>query len=589
MTGLTSKMWMLFFAACLCACTVKGASFTASLDRDTMTLGETVTLSLAFDGSSPQDAPAFDVPGLDISGPNTTTSFTMVNGASSSTYTLAYILTPQRAGHFTIPAITADVGGQTLSSQPLTLTVLKPDAPTPDEVHSGSEPVFMRLAFPSGKIYTGQQITAELQVFVLDDVENLANFHFTGQNVDGFLIGKSAQGGRSTTRVGDRNYSITPVTYVLTATKTGQLTLGPFTALAVIVVPSQNQQAPDPFFRQFFNQGEQKQISLATESVSVESLPLPDLNKPANFGGAIGNFTMSVSVGPTNVTVGDPVTVRVQISGHGSLDSITLPDQSSLPGFKVFAPTVKTEPGGPLGLDGSKTFEEIVTPQNTDVHEWPEFSFSYFNPDDGQYHTLSQPAVPIAVQGAGSTPLPSLSKNTATENQPQSDILPIKENIGSLRPPGTPLVSQPGFLALQSLPVLAFFAALIWRRRTDALANNPRRRRQLAVAQIISKGVVELKQSAASNEPDEFFATLFRLLQEQLGERLDCPATAITENVIDEHSLLRNAPAATREGLRELFQLCNQARYAPVRGTSELNSVATQFQKVIGDLKDLHP
>ena len=76
-------------------------------------------------------------------------------------------------------------------------------------------------------------------------------------------------------------------------------------------------------------------------------------------------------------------------------------------------------------------------------------------------------------------------------------------------------------------------------------------------------------------------------MQEQLGERLDCPASAITENVVDEHPLLRGAPAALRDALREQFQLCNQARYAPVRGTSELNSVATQFQKLIGELQEL--
>jgi hypothetical protein len=39
--------------------------------------------------------------------------------------------------------------------------------------------------------------------------------------------------------------------------------------------------------------------------------------------------------------------------------------------------------------------------------------------------------------------------------------------------------------------------------------------------------------------------------------------------------------------LRELFQLCNQARYAPVRGTSELNSVAAQFEKSVGELQNL--
>jgi len=39
--------------------------------------------------------------------------------------------------------------------------------------------------------------------------------------------------------------------------------------------------------------------------------------------------------------------------------------------------------------------------------------------------------------------------------------------------------------------------------------------------------------------------------------------------------------------LRGLFQLCNQARYASVRGTGELNSVAAQFEKTIGGLQIL--
>jgi hypothetical protein len=258
-----------------------------------------------------------------------------------------------------------------------------------------------------------------------------------------------------------------------------------------------------------------------------------------------------------------------------------------LNGFKVFSPTVKTELGDQLGLDGAKTFEEIVTPQNADVREWPPFSFSFFNPDDGRYHTLTQPSVALAVHSAGSTPLPAFAKNTAPENQAPADISPIKENLGPLSAKTVPLVTQPSFLALQSLPVLAFLAAFIWRKRADNLANNPRLRRRRAVAQIMINGLNDLKKFAAENRPDEFFATLFRLLQEQLGERLDCPASAITENVIDEHPVLRAAPPAMRDGLREMFQLCNQARYAPVRGTSELNSVAAQFQKVIGEFQNL--
>jgi len=159
--------------------------------------------------------------------------------------------------------------------------------------------------------------------------------------------------------------------------------------------------------------------------------------------------------------------------------------------------------------------------------------------------------------------------------------------LGALAQAGPPLVTRPVFLAVQSLPVLTFLAAFVWRKRADSLANNPRRRRQRQVAQLVRDGLNDLRRLAAENHSEEFFATLFRLLQEQLGERLDCPASAITESVIDERLVALELPEPILSGLRELFQLCNQARYAPVRGTTELNSVVGQFEKVIGELQEL--
>lgn len=566
----------------------RAASFTASLDRDTIALGETATLALAFEGAQPNNVPTPSVSGLQIVNSGTSQNVSFVNGAMSSTATVNFSITPQRTGEFEIPALTINVNGQQLTSQPLKLTVTQPNAPPAAAVNSGSEIAFMKLSLPQKKIYAGQMLTAQLQIYLRDDVQNFGNFQVTGTPADGFVIGKSAEGGRFRAQVGNRAYTVVPFTLALNATKAGALTLGPFTANIVVVLPSQNE-GGDPIFRQFFNQGEQKQVSLATEIASVESLPLPEQNKPADFSGAIGDFTMTASVGPTNVTVGDPVTVRVQISGRGALDSIQLPDQSALNNFKIFPPTAKIETTDQLGLEGRKTFEEIITPQNSDVHEWPQFSFSFFNPDDGNYHTLTQPAVSLAVHSAGATVMPTIAatKNSVPENQTSQDILPIKENLGTLEMKTVPLFEQPVFIALQTLPILAFLAAFIWRKRTDNLANNPRLRRKIAVEKLVQNGIADLRKFAAENNSDEFFALLFRLLQEQLGERLDCPASAITENVVEENSILRVATENFQNDLRELFQHCNQARYALVRGTSELNSVAAQFEKTVRELQEV--
>jgi BatD DUF11 like domain len=563
----------------------RAASFTAALDSDTITLGQSATLSLTFEGGQSKNVPTPSVPGLQITQTGTSQNVSFVNGAMSSTVTVSFSVTARQTGVFTIPALTADVNGQQLSTAPLKLTVLKADAPAAAAIDSGNEIAFMKLSLPQKKIYAGQMLTAQLQVCVRDDVENFANFQFTDQPADGFTISKMVQGQNQRAQIGNRIYTVIPLTFALTAMKSGTLSLGPFTASAMLVVPSPDQPRGFPFF----TGGEQKQVSLATETLTAESLPLPTENVPADFNGAVGDYQLTATVGPTNLAVGDPVTVRVQISGRGTLDALTLPDQTALHDFKIFPPTSKVEISDRLGLEGTKTFEEIVAPQNSDVRAWPQFSYSFFNPDDGKYHTLTQPAVPLAVHSAGATVMPTTvaNKNSAPENQSPQDILPIKQNLGTLETKTFPLIAQPKFLALQSLPVIAFLAAFVWRKRADNLANNPRLRRKIAVGKLVQNGIADLQKFAAQNNSEEFFALLFRLLQEQLGERLDCPANAITENVVEENSILRGSPEITRHDLRELFQLCNQARYAPVRGTSELNSVAAQFEKVIGELQEV--
>ena len=578
---------VLFLSLWFAVATAHAATFTASLDHDTISLGGSATLSLSFDGGSPGDIPGLpEIHGLQIASAGQSSQINIVNGQASSTFIYNFSVTPKQTGEFLIPALSANVNGQQVASKPVKLTVLAATAPPPAAINSGNEIAFMKLSLPKKEVYAGEIVTAQMDVYLRDDVQNFSRPQLASTPANGFTVGKVTSGSARRTQVGNRIYTVFPIFIALTATQSGDLSVGPFTLDATLLLPASDQQLRNPFF---FSNVEEKPVTLTTEKLDVQSLPLPAENVPANFNGAVGTYTIACTAGPTNVAVGDPITIRAQISGRGALDSITLPDQSAWRGFKIFPPTSKVETAGQLGIEGTKTFEEIVAPQDTDVHELPSFSFSFFDPDQKTYRTLTQPAVPLSVHSAGSTPAPSIAANKpATQSPPpQQDILPIRENFGALAQAAAPLVTRRAFLALQSLPVLAFLAAFVWRKREESLANNPRLRRQRRVAQLVRDGVNDLHRLAAQNSSDEFFAVLFRLLQEQLGERLDCPASSITENVIDEHPVLRAAPKAALDGLRELFQLCNQTRYAPVRGTSELNSVAVQFEKVIGELQEV--
>src|ERR1017187_9163053 len=590
--SLKNTFWsgMVLAVLCLGSVQLDAATFTASLDRDTIALGESATLSLTFEDGSPRNVPMpSNVAGLQIAYVGPSSQFSFVNGETKSTVTYNFTLTPRQAGDFVVPALQAQVNGQIMTNQPLKLTVTPPNSPPPAAVNSGSEVAFIKLSMPKKEVYAGEVLAARLDIYLRDDVQNFGNFQFTGTPANGFTVGKMIETPKQRVQIGNRVYTDVPLEIALTTVKSGAISLGPFTASAVVVLPSANQ-ARDSFPFGIFGGGEQKQVSLATDTLNVESLPLPTEGVPPNFNGVIGNYTMTVTAGPTNVAVGDPITVRVQISGRGALDALTLPDQPAWRDFKTYPPTSKVATSDQHGLQGTKTFEQIVTPQNTDVHELPAFSFSFFDPDAKTYRTPTQPRVQLAVQSGGTTPAPMIAATKTANSQnppPPQDILPIKEQLGALAQVAPPLVTRPVFLAMQSLPVLAWLAAFVWRKRTDSLANNPRLRRQRRVAGLVQSGLNDLRRLAAENNSDEFFATLFRLLQEQLGERLDCPASSITEAVIDERLVLLGAPETTLAGLRELFQLCNQARYAPMRTSGELAAVIPQFKSAVRELQNV--
>jgi hypothetical protein len=230
-------------------------------------------------------------------------------------------------------------------------------------------------------------------------------------------------------------------------------------------------------------------------------------------------------------------------------------------------------------------------PQNSGVHEIPEIKWSYFDPVSKQYKTLSQPAVPITVNAlAGGPPAPTvLAGKTPEAEEPEQrkDIVHIKSSPGHLAALAPPLVQQPWFFLVQALPVAGYVSMRLWRRRQDNLANNPRLRRKLEVRRIVHDGLAQLAQLGSSNQGDEFYALLFRLLQEQLGERLDLPASAITEAVLNESLPRRGASAELIGRLHDLFQICNQARYAPVRTNQQLMEIQAQTATALAELQGL--
>ena len=572
------------------------ASFTATLDRETVTVGETATLSLKFEGGEPRQMPGLPaIANLQITSEGSSRNISILNGQVSSTVSQNLSLTPTQPGDFIIPALRAEIDGQVLTTQPLRLKAVKASASAGSG--SGEQLAFFKVFVPKKEVYVGEVFAVEFQVYIREGVANaeniLQNFDAYGGcplKAEGVSVLKTAHAQRRRTRAGNAIYNVATLVTSLSPVKTGTLTIGSMDVNLTLQLPvgTRRRDIFDPFG--MFQQVEERRVTLTAGPETLAALPLPKENIPTNFIGAVGSFSMTLSAGPTNVATGDPITVKIQISGRGAFDSLALPEQNAWRDFKTYPPTTKVDTTDPLGLQGTKTYEQVVVPQSADIKALPPVSFSFFDPDRQRYCTLTQPGVPLVVRPGGSAPAPTVvtaSRAAQDLPPPTQDIVHIKPRLGALAQIGPPLVQRSWFLALQAVPVLAWLSALAWRKRTEMLANNPRLRRQRQVAHIIRKGLIELRQFAAENKSDDFFATLVRLLQEQLGERLDLPASAITEAVIEEHLRPRGVPETTLAPLRDLFQTCNLVRYAPMKSSQELAAVITRFEGVLRELQGL--
>jgi hypothetical protein len=597
--GLWGAIALLAALLWLAPAALEAATFTATLDRESVTVGESATLTLRFEGGEPKSVPVPpSLPNLQVSGGARSQNISIVNGQYSASISQTFALTPTQPGEFTIPALQAEVGGQMLTSQPLKLTAVK--VPTSAADGAGDQLAFFKLFVPKKEVYVGEILSVEFQVYVREGLANgeeiLQSFEQYGGcplKVEGVSIIKTARAQRRRGRIGNSVYGVATLVTSLSPLKTGPITLGSMDVPLTLQIPLGNQPRRDPFdpfgmFRRV--QVEERRVSLSAETQVLTALALPKEGVPPTFNGAVGNFSMTVTAGPTNVAAGDPVTVKVQLSGRGAFDSLALPEQTAWKDFKTYPPTTKVETTDALGLQGTKTFEQVVVPQSPDIKALPPVVFSFFNSDQKRYQTLTQPAIPLVVRPGGAVPTPVVAAATRTAQDappPTQDIVHIKPRLGVVAQIAPPLVQQNWFLALQAVPVLAWLSALAWRRRTENLANNPRLRRRRQVAQVVRQGLQDLRRLAAANNSDEFFATLVRLLQEQLGERLDVPASAITEAVIEERLRPRGVPEATLTSLHELFQTCNLARYAPVKSSQELAAMIPRIEAVLRALQEV--
>ena len=135
----------------------------------------------------------------------------------------------------------------------------------------------------------------------------------------------------------------------------------------------------------FFIQQQERPVDIPAEPLELEILPLPPENRPPDFSGAVGAMRLEAAATPTNVAVGDLITVTTILEGDANCAQVVPPAVPEVPGLKVYA----VQPARTGQTDTRRVFEQIVVPLASNVTAIPALTFAYFDPRTGVYRRLT--------------------------------------------------------------------------------------------------------------------------------------------------------------------------------------------------------
>ena len=107
--------------------TAFATSFTATVDRNNVAVGQSFTLELSLSGTNPKGVP--DLSNLEkdftVYGTSQSSQTTIINNKMSSNINWNVTLIPKKEGSFTIPAMTIATDEGNLKSEPITVNAQK--------------------------------------------------------------------------------------------------------------------------------------------------------------------------------------------------------------------------------------------------------------------------------------------------------------------------------------------------------------------------------------------------------------------------------------------------------------------------------
>lgn len=540
-------------------------------------------------------------------GPSVSTSMSMtsINGKTSTNYSQVFTMLyeAETPGKHTLAPATITADGKRLTTRTTTIEIVPssgnhnpspqypsqpfqpspqpsndPDFTNPMNQTAGNNvdanDFFVKVSMSKEVVYEQEAVVCLIKLFTR---YNVSRFHCTQQpTFNGFLIEELPVNNNSPqleTVNGKQYYTAVLKKCILYPQQSGKLTITSgnydvqLVQYDVYSTPMGQISQPSPI-----------DIQVKSNSASVNIKPLPE-PKPANFSGAVGEFTAKSMVDPHSFKTYAPATYSITVSGTGNLKYIQNPTVVMPREFDVYDPQSKVNlsPDGD-NMSGDVTFEYPFIPQHVGDFEIPDTYFVFFNTSSQQYDSIKVNGCKLKVEKGEGKPSDHYKLR-------DMDIRPISTDEITLSKSQSFFISKWWYWLIFAATLLLSIAGLAYYRKiekTHADTNLMRTRRASKVAQRRLKKAQECLNNHDSNG---FYTETLTALWGYLSDKLTIPVSELSKDNIATEMEQFGFSQQNIDDTLDMLETCEFAQYAPSLDDGDMPAVYDKCALLIDQLE----
>ena len=512
-----------------------------------------------------------------LMGPSTSTqqSFQMINGrtSQSSSVTYTYILAAVKKGTFIISGAHATVDGKSAYSSSVRINVSgkaqnqqygggmqqqQGAQVRPSGSRISGNDLFIKVSANKTRVHEQEPILLTYKVYTQLELTQLEGKmpDLTGFHTQEVPLPQQKSFHIET--VNGRPYRcVTWSQYLMYPQMTGKLQIPSITFKGIVVQENRN---VDPF-EAFFNGGSgyvEVKKEIVAQGMTIQVDPLPQ--KPSNFSGGVGKFTISASLDHNKVKAGDPVKIRIVVGGNGNLKLIKQPEVQLPNDFDKYDAKVtdKTKLTA-SGLTGNMLYDVLIVPRNQGKYQLQPIELTYFDTSTNKYKTIrTNPMVLEVEKGSGKV------GDVADYSQSQDkDIHFIHDGAPEIVDTNDYFFGSTLYTTLNALVVIIFIVLLIvFRKQAMEMANIDAMRGKKA-NKVAGKRLKLAAKLMAEGKSSAFYDEVLKALWGYVADKLSIPVSQLSRENIAEKLSGRNASQADIDTFLEALDECEFERYAP--------------------------